>query len=111
MKVRVEEQLNLSEDQKSKIEKLRLEHLRETKDLRNQLEIKRAELNAAMTSDQPDKKQVNSLVSEINSLRSDRFEQKINHQMQVRELLDDEQKLRFDQMKDRTKRHLRGRRY
>lgn len=90
--------LDLSEDQQAKVKELRNDHLKKTSVTKNELKVKRAELEAAIEVDKPDRKKIDLLVSEINELQGAIFTERINHKMEVRSLLDDEQKLKFDQM-------------
>ncbi len=110
---RIIEHLQLSEEQQTQLEDIRLSHHKEMKDVRNNLEIKRAELNAEITKDVPDRKAIDKLVAEISDLNGSQFTLQINHRLEVRAMLDDKQKIKFDQMHEHFKgkghRHRGGR--
>ena len=97
-KLRLEEKLSLTEEQTKKLEELRFSHKSTTKGYRNDLDIRQAELKAAMSTDPVSEKKVNGLVSDINELKGNMFTARINHKLEVRALLDDKQKLIFDSM-------------
>jgi Spy/CpxP family protein refolding chaperone len=90
------ERLNLTEDQQNQIETLRKGHLDKVQGLQADLKIKEAELDAAMLDENT--KSVNSIVSSINDLRSELFTLQVNHHLDVKALLDEDQKRIFDQM-------------
>lgn len=92
--------LELSDEQKEKMEELRLAHQKATKTTKNQLKIKQAELEAAVEADKP----VAPLVKDINALRAELFTAKINNRVAMRAVLDEKQKLIFDGMKDHRER-------
>jgi Spy/CpxP family protein refolding chaperone len=89
------DKMQLTEDQKTQIDELRTAHWAGMQELQAELKIKEAELDAAMIKQ--DNKSAKALVATINSLRGELFSNKINHQLAVKELLNDDQKLLFDQ--------------
>lgn len=90
--------LDLSDDQKSKLEELTLANQKKMKTFQNQLREKRAALITLTTADDPDRKAVNKTVEEIGSLETSVLKQKTNHQLEVRSMLSDKQKMIWDQM-------------
>lgn len=98
---RLADRLELTDDQQSKIEGARLEHLKKMNATRNELSIRNAELEAAIATDKPDRKQIDDLVSAVNRLQNDLFAGRTNHRLAVRELLSADQKVLFDQMHSR----------
>ncbi len=104
-KAHMEERLGLTTEQKSKIEELRTAHKGSVLSVRNNLDIKHAELRALIaSSDTPEKKQLDRLITEINLLDGEIFKKKIEHRIEVRSLLDDKQKILFDEMERHRKR-------
>ncbi|MEQ8471696.1 MAG: hypothetical protein RIC35_10945 [Marinoscillum sp.] len=97
--------LSLTEEQQSKMKELRMSHLKSTQASKNQLDIKRAELEAAIEADQS----VEKLVKEINTLQGGLFTAKVKNKIAMRNLLDENQKLIFDQMKEKGNFHKSGR--
>ncbi len=90
--------LNLTDDQKAKIEKLAVAHLKEMTGLKNQLKEKRAHLITITQVDNPDMNAINKTIDEIGAMRTDVQKKQVAHRLEVRKLLTDEQKIRFDAM-------------
>jgi len=88
--------LNLTDDQKQKIEKLQFDHQKKVLGLKNQLGEKRAKLRTLTTADTPDTKAINALVDEMGALKTQLMKERVNMQLSIRALLTDEQKLKFD---------------
>lgn len=95
-KQRIIEYLELNENQRGKIESMRQEHQDQMLQLISLLKIKKAELDAALLKE--DSKEVQNLVNEINELRGAGFSNKIQHQLAIKSLLNEDQKRKFDQM-------------
>ena len=87
---------NLTEDQISKIKELRTERMKEVTQKQALLKEKRAHLKVLMTQDNPNQKEIDKTVNEINSLRGDLMKSRIDMQLKIRSLLTDEQKVYFD---------------
>jgi len=87
---------NITDDQKAKIEKLRTAHMKEANGIHNQLNEKRAKLNTLSDVDNTDMVAINKTIDEIGALQTDLMKKKTAHQMEVRKLLTDEQKVVFD---------------
>lgn len=105
----IAERLELTDEQQAELEDLRMAHLKSTSTIKSELKIKNAELDAAISADQIDQKKVDNLVEAINSLQGNLFTENVNHRMEVRAMLDDKQRLVFDQMRHMFDRH-RGKR-
>jgi len=106
------EKLGLSDDQKEQIEFIRKDFKGEIQGLKNQLDIKHAELKAAI-ADEVSRKKIDAYVNEINTLNNESFKKEIDHMLKVRALLDDDQKVIFDSMRHKMGRKhggMRGRR-
>lgn len=95
-KQRIIEYLELNENQRGKIESMRQEHQDQMLQLISLLKIKKAELDAALLKE--DSKEAQNLVNEINELRGAGFSNKIQHQLAIKSLLNEDQKRKFDQM-------------
>ncbi len=93
----MKEKLNLSEDQEKQMKSIQTKYLGEIQSIENQLDIKRAELKAAISAEES-RKVIDGFVSEINSLNGQRFEKEIERMLEVRGILDEEQKVIFDAM-------------
>jgi hypothetical protein len=98
MKDRIEERLNLSDEQADKIEYFRLDHRKEMIDLRADVEKKEVELeklkNTLNYSREEYLKKVNDIISAKNKIDISRA----NHQMDIYQLLDDNQKKEWNKM-------------
>jgi Spy/CpxP family protein refolding chaperone len=88
--------LNLTEDQQKQITALRITHQKEMVQLQNDMAIKRAELQKYKTAEKPDMAQINSTIDAIGKLNTEMQKKMVVHQLAVRNLLTEEQKLAFD---------------
>ena len=91
----IAERLDLSTEQQDQIDVLRTAHLKVTADTKSQLDIKRTELEAAIKGDKP----VDKLIGEIGNLENKLLDARVKHRIAVRNVLTEEQKLKFDQFK------------
>lgn len=91
--------LNLTDAQKEQMKLLRLEHAKATKSDQQTLKLKMVELSNLVANDDPENKEVNKLTDEIGSLRTSLFKAQIAHRIEVRSILDEEQKIKFDKTK------------
>ena len=89
----IAERLDLSDEQQQQIEDLRISHLKTTSETKSQLDIKKAELEAAIKGEKP----VDKLIGEIGKLENQLLDARVKHRIAVRNTLNDEQKLKFDQ--------------
>ena len=91
----MKDKLDLSDAQAEKMEAIHTDFLGDVQPIKNQLDIKRAELKAAISAEQS-KGIIDGFVAEINTLRNQQFELEISRIMEVRGMLDDDQKVIFD---------------
>jgi Spy/CpxP family protein refolding chaperone len=87
---------DLTEEQKTKIEALRVAHLKEMQTLRNQMGELKAKARTLATADKYDEKAVNANIDEMTKLQNLMMKKKSAHRNSVRNLLTDRQKLVFD---------------
>ena len=99
---------DLTEDQKTDIKKLRTEHRKEVQQIKNQMDIKRAELKALQTAENPDIAAINKKIEERSALRTDLEKKSAAHKQDVRKLLNDEQKVVYDNKMNRKAHHKCG---
>jgi Spy/CpxP family protein refolding chaperone len=71
---------------------------------RNDMAIKRAELQKYETADKPDMTLINSTIEDIGKLNTEMLKKRVAHELAVRSLLTDEQKAAFDARKYRPAR-------
>lgn len=84
--------LNLTEDQEKKIEELRAANQKEITDIRNDLAIKRAELQKLRSAENPDINQINKALDEIGRLNTEITKKNVALEYEILNLLTDEQK-------------------
>ncbi len=89
--------LNLTTEQIQKISDLRLELQKQQIDRGSELQKLRLELQEEMRTSNPNKKALNSLLEQINTIETQMEKARINHRLEVRSLLTDEQRVLFDQ--------------
>jgi len=92
---RMETFLGLSDEQEGQIEKLHLDFQKETLPTRNKIREKNAQLKTLITEGANQSK-INPLIEEIGDLRTEIQKSRMNTHLKVRELLTDEQKIKFD---------------
>ena len=98
---RMAQKLELSEDQKTQFEQAKISNYKVTKPLRNQLAEKKAALKTLTTAEKVNQGQVNQTIDEIGDLQTAMLKAKVNHQIAMRAMLTDKQKMLFDQMHTR----------
>lgn len=99
---------DLTEDQQTKIEALRVDHLKEMTALRNQTNELRAKKQTLMTSDKANMNEINSVIDQMTDLQNKKMKASAKHQQDVRNLLTDDQKVYFDSRPNRGHRNGRG---
>lgn len=116
-RMNLKSQLNLSEDQENKIEALRLSQEESMIKLKSDLELKELEIRKLKSSDRFSRSEMINLTKEINAIKNDMALTRVNHQMDVFELLDQNQRKiwldkqdQFGNMKHRMKDKMRERR-
>lgn len=87
--------LNLTDEQKDKIDDLRSEQHKNMIELRYKLSMKNFELNELMRKN-PDEKKALKIVEEIGKIKLDIEKSRITNHFKIRSLLTDEQKKIFD---------------
>ena len=95
--------LELTADQKAKIEALQVPHLKQMISFKNQLGEKHAQKKTMMSADKPDQGKINNLIDEISKIEASAEKETVNHQLAVRGLLTDKQKVKFDAMQHKMK--------
>lgn len=89
--------LNLSETQKSEIDKLKFEHKKKMLVLKTSLMEKKAHFNTLKIQEFPDMKAINTTIDEMSSIKNKMMKTNIAHKMAIRALLDEEQKVIFNE--------------
>ena len=86
----------LSEDQKTQIQKLRVTHLKDIQAINNLIGENRAHFKTLMTAENADMNAINKNIDEFGGLRSQLLKKQAAHIQDVRKLLSEEQRLKFD---------------
>lgn len=87
---------DLSDEQKDKISQLRIVHLKEVKNLKNELNEKMAKHQTLITADEANLDLINKNIDEITQIKNKLMKAKAAHQQAIRALLTEEQKVYFD---------------
>ena len=100
-------ELNLTKEQQEKMQSLRIDFQKETLPLRNEMQIKRLELQQLWMADELDEEAIVAKSKEISALRNQLEENMIRHRIAVTKVLTKEQRAKLSLAGRRG----RGRRY
>jgi len=87
---------NLTAEQKTKMDGLRVKHLKEVTQLRNELAEKKAHLNTLESAEKVDRDAISKTIDEISILHGKIMKSGANHRLEVSSNLTDEQKVFFN---------------
>lgn len=99
---------NLTADQKTKIQALRVAHQKEVTPLKNELAEKKAHLRTLETAEKSDKDAINKTIDEISTLQAKIMKLNASHRMAVASNLTDEQKVFFNSHQGKMRNGKRG---
>lgn len=99
---------DLTDEQGTKIEALRVEHLKEMNAFRNNMNELRAKKHTLMTSDNSNMNEISSVIDQMTAMQNKMMKERASHQQDVRSLLTDNQKVYFDSRPMRGGRHGKG---
>ena len=94
---------DLTDEQETKIKKLRTAHMKEMQNYDNKIAEKHARLQTLRTAEKVDMKLVNKTVDEIGAIRTNKQKNKEQHNQKVRSLLTADQKIYFDNSKSNSR--------
>ena len=101
---------DLTEEQKEKIEAVKLDHKKQKMQLKNELNEKMAHKKTLMTSDDVDMQEINKTIDEIGAIKTEMMKKDAAHIQEIRSLLTDEQRIYFDSHRHHAvKRHAKPR--
>lgn len=107
------QKLNLTDEQKEKMKEKKLVFMKETLPIRNELGIKRIELQELWSKDEPDAKAIIAKQKEIGKLTEELAEKSVNHRIAMGKIFTPEQKKMFktgiDKMMAHRKMGVQGR--
>lgn len=99
---KIQEQLGLSEEQKTKIKEHRKKHFAEAKDMHEQIHTKREELRKELQKADFDEGRVRAIHSDIKTLRMKEEDNRLEGILEMRKILTAEQHKKFmEMMKER----------
>jgi Spy/CpxP family protein refolding chaperone len=102
---RIHEKLNLTDEQETKIEELRINHQKEMIEFRAELEKKELELQELKNKGEYTREDYTGKIKEQSEIRNRIQLARANHQMDVYELLDPAQKATWNDFKKSIQRH------
>ena len=88
--------LDLTQEQKDQIKEIHLSHMKDIQPLKDEVKINRVKVDALLKRDDPDMKQIVSLVEANGKLLTQIRVKSIEQKISVRNLLTDEQKIIYD---------------
>lgn len=89
-------ELDLTEDQKAQMEKIRLESRKSLLPLRNEIGEINAKMRTLTTAEDADLKKINSLIDQKTSVMAKMMKVRAEAHQQLREILSDDQRVKFD---------------
>ncbi len=89
--------LKLTDEQQTQIQSLKLKHQRAMVELQTDVASLRGKLKLLITDDSFKEKEVNGIVDKLAKAHQKRIQMKVKHLREVRDILTDDQKVRFDQ--------------
>jgi Spy/CpxP family protein refolding chaperone len=87
---------NITDEQKAKIESLRVTHLKQMQTWQNKQGELKARQRTLETAEKPDMKAIHANIDEMSKNQTIMAKASAEHRQQIRQLLNDEQKLWFD---------------
>jgi Spy/CpxP family protein refolding chaperone len=97
--------LVLSEEQKAEIKQIHLDMAKEIQPLKDEMKINKARINALIHKDNPDMKEIVSLVEANGRILTQVQVKEIESRIRIRALLTNDQKVIFDAREGRMQRH------
>lgn len=95
---RMQAMLELTDEQADKIETIHLKASKSTIPIMSQMKVKQAELDQLMLADKPNRNTIIKKVQELEALKSELKVMNTLKRLDVRDLLTEEQRVKFDQM-------------
>lgn len=90
------ESLDLSDEQQAKLEKMRTAHMETMLPMQNKMQELQAKRNTLSTDKNADIKAINAVIDEIGALKTEMMKTREAHQQEVRSILTDDQRIKFD---------------
>lgn len=93
--------LDLNDEQKTKIKKMKIAHKKELKKLKYAIQEKNAKLKALELEDNADLSAINKVIDEIGAIKVDQMKKRAAHKQEIRKMLNEEQRMKFDMREER----------
>ncbi|MDX8338084.1 periplasmic heavy metal sensor [Draconibacterium sp. IB214405] len=93
-----------TEEQQEKIKELRLESTKQTQPLRNELNELRAKQRTLTTAEKADLNAINKNIDQMADVQAKIQKIRAKQQQEIRSMLNDEQRIKFDEMRSRPDR-------
>ncbi|MDE5418622.1 periplasmic heavy metal sensor [Labilibaculum sp. DW002] len=87
--------LDLSDEQKAQMKEIRVAHLKETKELKNELEVIRLKQKHLMTAEKVDKNSIMDNIDRLSNIQNQLAKKQIDNKMEIREILTEDQLVLF----------------
>lgn len=91
--------LDLTEEQQTRIESITTDAMKEHLPIKSRLQTLKAELDELLIADNPNQGAINRKIDEMSSLRTEMQKSHIDTRLRIRELLTDDQRIKFDAMR------------
>jgi Spy/CpxP family protein refolding chaperone len=91
---------DLTPDQMTKIDDLKLQHIKEVTPLKDQLKEKQARINTLLDAEKSDMGAVNTAIDEFTNITNQLIKKKAEFRLSVRNILTDKQKIIYDSKSD-----------
>jgi Spy/CpxP family protein refolding chaperone len=95
--------LNLTDEQKASFKKIMLAMHKEILPIRNEIGEAQAHQKTLLSADRPDLAAINKNIDRIGALKIEIAKAAVKHRLEMRSLLTDEQRMKFDSWKERMK--------
>lgn len=102
--------LELTEEQQTKMEAQRLAVQKTMLPLKNELNEKKARMRTLSSTENADMKAINSLIDDMGTIKTKMAKIRAEHHQEVRKMLTEEQRIKFDSNAGNRGQHKKGRR-
>ncbi|MBU2912859.1 MULTISPECIES: Spy/CpxP family protein refolding chaperone [Reichenbachiella] len=96
---RLADRLELTPEQTEQVEAIQLKSAKANQSVHNQINELEAKLQTLTTAETPNKKAITNTANQISELKGELFLSKTMAKLEIRSMLNDEQKLKFDRVK------------
>ena len=87
---------SLTEEQQNQVAKLKLDYKKKVYPIKAKIKQARIELALLMTTNKPSQKSINNKIDQIVKVKAEKMRLKAKHKIEVRKVLNKEQRVKFD---------------